>query len=64
MTIIKTLKHKCWLSLGTCQRYVAQYADPTPTIFWYAKRAKSPFLNMSVLHVRVSGCIANVMHDL
>ena len=51
-------------SLGTCQRYVAQFTDLTPTIFWYAKRAKSTFLNMSVLHVRVSGRIAKVMHDL
>ena len=40
MTILKTLKHKYCLSLGTCHKYVVQFTDPTPTIFWYAKRAK------------------------
>ena len=50
MTILKTLKHKYCLSLGTCHKYVVQFTDPTPTIFWYAKRAKLTFLNMPALH--------------
>ena len=50
MTILKTLKHKYCLSFGTCPKYVVQFTDPVPTIFWYAKRAKLTFLNMPVLH--------------
>ena len=40
MTILKTLKHKYCLSLSTCHKYAVQFTDPTPTTFWYAKRAK------------------------
>ena len=33
MTILKALKHKYCLSLGTCHKYVVQFTDPTPTIY-------------------------------
>ena len=48
---IKTLKCKYCLSLGTCHKYVAKFTNPTPTKFWYAKRAKLTFLNMPLLHI-------------
>ena len=48
MTILKVLKHKYCLSLGKCRKYVVQFTDPTPTIYWYAQRAKLTFLNMPV----------------
>ena len=44
------VKHKYCLSLGTCHKYVVQFTDPSPTIFWYAKKAKLIFLNMPALH--------------
>ena len=47
MTILKTLKHKYCLILGTCHKYAVQFTDLTPTIYWYAKRAKLTFLNDS-----------------
>ena len=50
MTILKTLKRKYCLSLGTRHKYVVQFTDPTPTIFWYAERARLTFLNMPALH--------------
>ena len=40
MIIRKAPKHKHCLILGTCYKYVGQFADLTPTIYWYAKRAK------------------------
>ena len=46
MAILKAFKHKYCLSLGTCHN-VLQFTDPTPTIYWYAKRAKLT-LNMPV----------------
>ena len=46
MAILKALKHKYCLSLNTCHNLM-QFIDPTPTIYWYAKRAKST-LNMPV----------------
>ena len=46
MAILKALKHKYCLSLNTCHNSM-QFIDPTPTIYWYAKRAKST-LNMPV----------------
>ena len=39
MAILKALKHKYCLSLGTCHN-VVQFKNPTPTIYWYAKRDK------------------------
>ena len=48
--ILKTVKHKYCHSSGTCHKYVVQFTDPTPTIFWYVKRAKLTILNMPVLH--------------
>ena len=39
MTILKTLKYKYRLSLGTCHS-VVQFPDLTPTIYWCVKRAK------------------------
>ena len=48
--MLKALKHKYCLSLGTCHKYVVQFTDPTPTIYWYAKRAKLTFLNMPILN--------------
>ena len=50
MTILKDLKHKSCLSLGTCHKYVVEFTEPTPTIYWYAQRNKLTFLNMSVLN--------------
>ena len=50
MTILKTLKHEYCFSVSTCHKYVAQFTDPTRTIYWYAKRAKLTFLNMSVIN--------------
>ena len=43
MTILKALKHRY------CHKYVVQFTDPTPTIYWYDKRAKLTFLNMPIL---------------
>ena len=43
MTILKALKHKYYLILGTYPKYVVQFTDPTPTIYWYVKRAKLDF---------------------
>ena len=34
MTVLKSLKQKFFLSLGTCHKYVVQFTDPTPTIYW------------------------------
>ena len=39
MAILKSLKHKYCLSLGTCHNPV-QFTDPNPTIYWYEKRGK------------------------
>ena len=50
MTTPKALKHKHCLSLGTCHKYLLQFTDSTRTIYWYAKRAKLTFLNMSALN--------------
>ena len=50
MTILKALKHKHCSSLDTCHKYVVQFTDPTPAIYWYAQRAKLTFLNMPVLN--------------
>ena len=36
--------------LGTCQKYVVKFTDPTPTNYWYAKRVKLTFLNMPILN--------------
>ena len=46
----KSLKHRYCLSLGTFHKYVVQFTDPTPTIYWYAKRTKLTSLNMPVLN--------------
>ena len=43
MTILKALKHKYCLILGTYPKYVVQFTDPTPTIYWHVKRAKLDF---------------------
>ena len=32
MTILKALKLKFCLHLGTCHKYAVQFTDPTPTI--------------------------------
>ena len=50
MTILKALKLKLCLHLGTCHKYVVQFTDPTPTIYRYANRTKSTFLNMPILN--------------
>ena len=50
MTISKALKHILCLSLGTCHKYVVQFTDPTPTMYWYANRAKLTFLNTPILN--------------
>ena len=50
MAILKGLKHKSCLSLGTCHKYVTGFSEPTPTIYWYAQRNKLTFLNMPVLN--------------
>ena len=49
MSILKVLKHKHCLGLGTCHNAV-QFMDPTPKIYWYAKRAKLT-LNMLVYNL-------------
>ena len=49
MTIIKTLKHKSCLSSDTYHKYIVEFIEPTPTIYWYAKRNKLTFLNMPVV---------------
>ena len=43
MTIVKALKHKSGLSLGTCHKYVVEFTEPTPRIYWYAQRNKLTF---------------------
>ena len=50
MAILKALKHKCCLSLGTCHKSIMQFAEETPTIYSYAKGTKLIFLNMQVLN--------------
>ena len=35
MTILKALKHKSCLSLGTCHKHAVQFTEPTPTIYWH-----------------------------
>ena len=50
MTILKALKHKYCLSLRTCHKYVVQFTDLIPTIYWYAKRAKLTSLDMPILN--------------
>ena len=50
MTTLKALKYKSCLSLGTCHKYVVQFTEPTPTIYWYAKKNKLTFLRMPVLN--------------
>ena len=52
MRILKALKHKSCLSLGTCHKHVAQLTEPTSTteFFWYAKRNKLTSLSMPVLN--------------
>ena len=35
MTILKALKHKSCLSLGTCHKHTVQFIEPTPTIYWH-----------------------------
>ena len=49
MTILKTLKHKSGLSLGTCHKHVVQFTERTPTIYWNAKYNELTFSNMPVL---------------
>ena len=49
MTILKSLKHKSCLSLGTCHKNV-QFTEQTPTIYWYAERNRFTFLNMPALN--------------
>ena len=44
------LKHKSYLVLSTCHKYVVEFTEPTPTIYLYAKRNKLTFLNMPVLN--------------
>ena len=48
MTILKDLKHKYCLILGTCQKYIVEFTEQTPKIYWYVKTNKSTFLNMPV----------------
>ena len=36
MTTLKDLKHKSCLILGTCQKYLVEFTEQTPTIYWYA----------------------------
>ena len=50
MIILKPLKHKSCLSLGTCHKYAVGFTEPTPTIYWYVQRNKLTFLNMAVLN--------------
>ena len=50
MTIPKVLKQKSCLSLGTYLKYIVKFTEPTPTIYWYAKRNKLTILNMPVLN--------------
>ena len=50
MTIIKALNHKSCFSVGTCHKHVVQFAEPTPTLYWHAKRTKLTFLQMPVLN--------------
>ena len=50
MAILKVLKHKSFLSLGTCHKHVVQFTEPTPTIYWYGKRTKLTLLNMLVVN--------------
>ena len=38
LTTLKSLKHESCLSLDTCHKYVVQVSEPTPTIYWYAKK--------------------------
>ena len=66
MTILKTLTHKHCLSLGKWPKYVVQFTDPTPAIFWYANRAKLTFLNMQSHknNVCVFGRVSNAMYHL
>ena len=57
MTILKALKHKYCLILGTCHKYAVQFTDLTPTIYWYAKRAKLTKAMFVYLPVSETQCI-------
>ena len=50
MTILKALKHKYCLTLGTYHKYVVHFIEPSPTIYWYAKIIKFTFLDTPVLN--------------
>ena len=43
ITKLKSLKHKSCRNLDTCHKYVVQFTDPTPAIYWSVKRAKLTF---------------------
>ena len=43
ITLLNALKHKCCLSLGLCHKHNMQFTEPTPTIYWHAKRNKNLF---------------------
>ena len=50
ITILKALRYKYCRNLGICHKYVVQFKDPAPEIYWYTKRAKLTFLNMPALN--------------
>ena len=52
MAILKALKHKYCLSLGTCHKHVVQFTDPSHTIYWYAKRAKLTVFEIQLIFYR------------
>ena len=58
----KAPKHKHCLILGTCYKHVGQFTDLTPTIYWYAKRAKLTLFIYS--STRYNQCLCMFLYDL
>ena len=50
MTIQKRTNINIASDLGTCPKYVVQFTDSTPKNYWYAKKVKVTFSNMSILN--------------
>ena len=53
MTIQKRSNINIASDLGTYHEYDVQFTDPTPTIYWYAKRVKLTFLNMPFNPIKI-----------
>ena len=43
MAILKSLKYKSCLSLGTCHKYLVEFTESTRKIYWTVRRNKLAF---------------------